>query len=245
MTALLALAIVAVLAAAPPVSAWQPPEPPAVQQEAPAPAPTAAPPPRAPSPLAAGPAARDAAPAEADQGSARRRPPSGGTGGADPQAVPRSRPREGRPVVGQATRRTLPPVMAARPVYVYRAPQSVWYAPYGYGAFGLGYFYYDPWAWSPYGWYGPYGYYPRWAGPYGYEIGAVRLRVTPRDAEVFVDGYYAGIVDDFDGVFQSLKLDVGSYRIEIRKPGYQPLVFDVRVQHGRTITFRGQLVPAP
>ena len=54
--------------------------------------------------------------------------------------------------------------------------------------------------------------------------------MTPRDAEVFVDGYYAGTVDDFDGVFQALKLDSGGYKIEIRKPGFETLHFDVRVQ---------------
>jgi hypothetical protein len=32
---------------------------------------------------------------------------------------------------------------------------------------------------------------------------------TPRDAEVYVDGYYAGTVDDFDGTFQRLHIDTG------------------------------------
>ena len=36
--------------------------------------------------------------------------------------------------------------------------------------------------------------------------GDVRLMVRPRDAAVYVDGYYAGVVDDFDGVFQRLTL---------------------------------------
>jgi hypothetical protein len=190
-------------------------------------------------------------PAAADQSRAQRRPRSGrgdqaGAGGREAQAVPRSRPREGRPVTGQATRRVSPPPVASRSIYVYRSPASPWYYPYGYGAFGVGYFYYDPWAWSPYGYGYPYaGAYPRWSGPYGYDTGAVRLRVTPKDAEVFVDGYYAGIVDDFDGTFQRLRLDTGAYRIEVRKSGYEPLVFDVRVQYGRTITFRGDLVPIP
>ncbi len=73
----------------------------------------------------------------------------------------------------------------------------------------------------------------------------MRLKVTERDAEVYVDGYYAGIVDDFDGIWQQLRLDDGGYRIEIRKPGFETLVFDVRVQPGRTITYRGQMQPEP
>jgi hypothetical protein len=62
---------------------------------------------------------------------------------------------------------------------------------------------------------------------------------------VWVDGYYAGNVDDFDGAFQALKLDSGAYRIEIRKPGFETLTFDVRVQPERTITFRGDMRPIP
>ena len=74
-------------------------------------------------------------------------------------------------------------------------------------------------------------------------MGELRLRVQPRDAEVYVDGYYAGIVDDFDGVTQGLRLEEGSYRIEIVAPGYAPLEFDVRIQPGRKIDYRGDLLP--
>ena len=77
------------------------------------------------------------------------------------------------------------------------------------------------------------------------DAGSVKLKVKPRDAEVFVDGYFAGVVDDFDGVLQALKLDSGAYNIEIRKPGFEPLRFDVRVQPDRSITFRGEMKPAP
>src|SRR5438034_348630 len=107
-----------------------------------------------------------------------------------------------------------------------------WY-PYGYGAFGLGYFYYDPYAW--YG-YDPYVYgggYPYYGGGYGgypyggyskgsrYEYGDLRLQVEPRHAEVYVDGYLAGHVDDFDGIFQSLTLETGGHKIEIVAAGFE------------------------
>ena len=135
-------------------------------------------------------------------------------------------------------------------VYVYPDYRyyNRYYDPWGYGAFGLGYFYYSPWGWNPgygypgYG--GHYGYGGRYGG-YGYEVGSVRLKVKPRDAEVFVDVYFAGQVDDFDGIFQALKLDSGGYHVEIRKPGYETLRFDVRVQPERTITFRGDMKPVP
>lgn len=110
------------------------------------------------------------------------------------------------------------------------------YYPYGYGAFGLGYFYYDPYVWYPHDY--------RFTGyGYGYPTGEIRLDVSPRHAEVYVDGYYAGVVDDFDGFFQSLRLEEGPYRLEIVAPGYEPLVFDVRIQPGRKITYRGDLLP--
>src|SRR5262245_39277009 len=44
---------------------------------------------------------------------------------------------------------------------------------------------------------------------------SVRLEVKPRDAEVFVDGYSAGHADDFDGVFQRLRLRPGSHEITL------------------------------
>jgi hypothetical protein len=170
-----------------------------------------------------------------------RNPNVDGRGGEVAQAIPRSRaPR----------------------------PPANWGNSYGRryyaGPGGLGYYFYDPWSWYGWGWpaygaYGAYGWggfgnawggyygggYGAYGGPYGWSIGGVRLKVSQRDAEVYVDGYYAGIVDDFDGIWQQLRLDDGGYRVEIRKPGFETLVFDVRIQPGRTITYRGQMQSAP
>jgi hypothetical protein len=73
--------------------------------------------------------------------------------------------------------------------------------------------------------------------------GDVRLEVRPRDAAVYVDGYYAGIVDDFDGVFQRLTLEAGPHRIEIELPGFEPRAFDVAVDPTRTVAVREDLFP--
>ena len=73
---------------------------------------------------------------------------------------------------------------------------------------------------------------------------SLALMVKPRDAQVFVDGYYVGVVDEFDGTFQRLRLDTGPHRIEIRKEGFETLRFDVRVTFDHTITLRGELKPA-
>ena len=71
----------------------------------------------------------------------------------------------------------------------------------------------------------------------GYAYGGVRIQGAPEDAQVFADGYYVGIVDDFDGPFQHLNLQAGAHRIEIRAPGYPPVTFDVNVTPGQTITY--------
>ena len=121
------------------------------------------------------------------------------------------------------------------------------YDPYYSGGLHLGYLAYSPWGWTPafYGYpYGSgYGY-----GSYSnrdYGFGALKIKVKPRDAEVYVDGYFAGNVDDFDGVFQRLKLETGGYQIEIRKHGFETLQFDVHVQPDRTITYRGEMQVTP
>jgi len=126
-------------------------------------------------------------------------------------------------------------------------PRSYYYYPYsfGYGPGGRGHFYFDLY-------YGSYVWHPRTIirysyydtyGSYGYPTGELRLQVRPRDAQVFVDGYYAGTVDDFDGTFQSLRLEEGAYQIQIVLPGYEPLDFDVRILPGEKVTYRGELFP--
>jgi hypothetical protein len=187
-------------------------------------------------------------------------------------AVPRSdRPRDGRYPVGQAAARTRPPYGGGGyypPSWYYPGSAYYYYPP----AFGLGYFYYDPFWWGyagygyPYGgYYGGYygsGYYGSGAyygGSYGigvgygsgggsgggyYGSGHLRLKVKPRDAEVYVDGYFMGLVDDYDGTFQKLQLDAGPHRVEVRKPGFTTLMVEVRVPVDETVTYRGELRPA-
>jgi hypothetical protein len=139
-------------------------------------------------------------------------------------------------------------IYVAPPVYnYYYSPRR--YYPYGYGAFGLGYFYYDPYTWYPPSYYGSYygsgydnGYYGGYSGGY-FDVGEIRLSVSPRFADVYVDGYFAGRVDDYDGLFQALKLESGAHHIQIVAPGYTTLDFDVRINPGQKITYRGDLRP--
>ena len=89
------------------------------------------------------------------------------------------------------------------------------YRPY-YPFYASPYWFGDPW----YGGYPypPYGYY-RWEPE-----ASVRIEVTPRDAEVYVDGYYAGNVDDFDGSFQRLRVEPGEHEIAIFREGFRTRV---------------------
>ena len=73
--------------------------------------------------------------------------------------------------------------------------------------------------------------------------GGVALEMSLYDADVYVDGTYAGRVEDFDGSKQPLTLVPGTHRIEVQAPGYAPLTFDVGVQAGQVIPYRGDLQP--
>jgi PEGA domain len=73
-------------------------------------------------------------------------------------------------------------------------------------------------------------------------LGGVQLALEPRRAQVYVDGMYAGVVDDFAGYYRHLPLPAGNHRIEVFASGYLPLIFDVTVVPDRTITYRQSLV---
>jgi PEGA domain len=173
------------------------------------------------------------------------------------RAVPRPFIRGGgRPIVVAPRRYFSPRVIGIAPYrpyyYGYRPGLTV-----GFYA-GLGYPYSYPYSYGyPYRYRHPYPYYSSVYsyGGYGYALpppayvsavpghayGGVRIQDAPQDAQVFVDGYYVGVVDDFDGPFQHLNLTAGPHNIEIRVAGYQPITFDVNVQPGRTITYRAQI----
>ena len=104
---------------------------------------------------------------------------------------------------------------------------------FGYGGYGHGYAY-------GYRGYRPYG--------YGYSNdGAVRIEVNPKasrkEIEVYVDGGHAGVVNDFDGVFQRLYLSLGKHDVELRLEGYKTMRMEIFVSPGKTFHIRRQMEP--
>lgn len=96
----------------------------------------------------------------------------------------------------------------------------------------------------------PYRYsYP--VSPYGYSTvvpavayGGISFEMSPGDADLYVDGDYVGVVDEFDGRAEPLTLAAGRHRIELQAPGYAPMAFDVDVLPGQVIPFQGAMQPA-
>ncbi len=93
--------------------------------------------------------------------------------------------------------------------------------------------------------YGGYGY-----GRYGYGgfavDGSLRIEVNPKDArediEVYVDGGLAGVVNDFDGALQRLRLSSGKHEIELKLEGYETRQMSIFVERGDTFHIRGEMI---
>jgi len=95
-------------------------------------------------------------------------------------------------------------------------------APFRARAVFVGGYFYDPF-FGPYPWWAPgaypFGYYPVY---YPVSVG-IRLQVKPKNAEVYVDGYYAGVVDDFNGFFQRLRIPPGEHDLTLYLDGYRTI----------------------
>jgi hypothetical protein len=105
---------------------------------------------------------------------------------------------------------------------------------------GLG-AYYGWWGWygDPYwhghSYYGLWGYYPfvypyyppiayvGWPDDDAASVAVVETDVSPRRAEVWVDGIYRGQARDYSGTWDRLFLAPGTHVVEIRRDGYQTL----------------------
>jgi hypothetical protein len=108
------------------------------------------------------------------------------------------------------------------------------------------------WGWGGYhpaywGYWWPYaspGWGPYWGSAWGAgavytyaqtDRGSIRVLVDPTETRVYVDGYYAGVVDDFDGLFQRLNVAPGRHEISLKLTGFQTHRLRVYVGSGATV----------
>ena len=128
------------------------------------------------------------------------------------------------------------PAPAHGPVYGPRPGGPHFSAGFYYGPY-FGPYFYSPWFYSSLWWYPPYGYPYYWGA-----VGAnVRIQVQPKSAEVYVDGYLAGIVDQFDGMFQSLSVEPGEHEVTIYQEGFKSIRQRLYLSAGSTMRVKGAL----
>jgi hypothetical protein len=129
-------------------------------------------------------------------------------------------------------------VVVTRPYY-----RPYYYRPYYYSPYywGLHSGFYSPFFWGGYGQYPyPYPYYRGWAYD---NTGSARLQVTPRNTQVYVDGYFVGLVDDFDGSFQRLNVEAGEHELQLYLEGHQTFTQKVLLVRGRTLKIAHVMQP--
>lgn len=105
----------------------------------------------------------------------------------------------------------------------------------------VGGYFYDPF-------FGPYPWWSRWSYPYFYypeffdDRAVVAIDSKPDKladpARVYVDGFYAGIVEDFDGFFEGLPLSPGGHEIVLYMEGYRTVRYKVYLSPASTFKIR-------
>jgi hypothetical protein len=81
------------------------------------------------------------------------------------------------------------------------------------------------------------------SGTFAEAKGGLRFETSPGFAQVFVDGNYVGIVDDFGLRGRPLDLTVGPHHVELRATGYATVTFDVNIAANQIARYRGDLQP--
>jgi hypothetical protein len=103
-----------------------------------------------------------------------------------------------------------------------------------------------PYPWAYFGTYRPrvYGYYSReyyGAAPGMYQYGGLSFDIQPFDADLYVDGEYVGPVGTFTPYGEPLTLWPGVHHIAIVREGFRTMEWEVTVEPGRVIPYRGML----
>lgn len=107
----------------------------------------------------------------------------------------------------------------------------------------VGGYFYDPY-FGPHPWWAPTVYPYRWSPRFDGRA-HVRVIAWPKHAAVYVDGFYAGIVDDFDGVFQPLPLLPGGHTLALYLEGYRTVNRSVYLTPGSTLKLHEEMERLP
>jgi hypothetical protein len=75
------------------------------------------------------------------------------------------------------------------------------------------------------------------------ERGGLVLETVPVMAQVFVDGYYVGLAEEFGLGGRAINLTAGAHHVELRAPGYETLTFSVVIEPNRIVRYRGEMQP--
>jgi hypothetical protein len=70
----------------------------------------------------------------------------------------------------------------------------------------------------------------------------IKLKVTPDNAAVILDGAFAGHVHEFGGVGRAMLVSPGKHHLKIDLPGYQVFETDVNLLPNQKITLKTDLV---
>jgi hypothetical protein len=103
-----------------------------------------------------------------------------------------------------------------------------------------------PYPWAYFGAYRPrvYGFYDQayfGVAPGVQQYGGLSFDIQPSDADLFVDGEYVGPVGTFTPYGEPLTLYPGVHRIAIVRDGFRTMEWEVAVQPGQVIPYRGML----
>ena len=107
------------------------------------------------------------------------------------------------------------------------------------GGYGYGYGYGPAYGYG----YGQYPYPPYYYGPYYDNTGSARLQVSPRNTQVYIDGYFVGVVDNFDGNLQRLNVEAGEHELQLYLEGYRTFTQKVLFPRGGTLKVMHTMQP--
>lgn len=111
--------------------------------------------------------------------------------------------------------------------------------PYGFYPYSVGFYgpaFYNPFFLSPF--YSPF-YGPYWGGfAYAPDKGEVKLSANPKDAQVYLDGAYAGTAEHLKDMW----LDSGAYTLSVSSPGKETFHQRIYVISGKKLKIEAKLI---